>query len=149
MSYQHILAAIDFSEAAPQVLERAKTLCEQSKARLSLIHVVEYLPPLDLSGDPMTIPVTSMVDDALLKKNAQAALARFATQHQLGDCTQMVVVGVPKLEITRALEDQQIDLLVIGSHGRHGLARLLGSTARAVLNDAGCDVLAVRIKNNG
>jgi universal stress protein A len=39
-----------------------------------------------------------------------------------------------------------VDLIVLGSHGRHGLAVLLGSTARSVLNGAGCDVLAVRIK---
>jgi len=50
------------------------------------------------------------------------------------------------LEITRYADDKQADLIVIGSHGRHGLQRLLGSTATPVLHNAKCDVLAVRIK---
>jgi universal stress protein A len=48
--------------------------------------------------------------------------------------------------ILRLAEALGIDLILVGSHGRHGLASLLGSTARTVLNGAKCDVLAVRIK---
>jgi universal stress protein A len=66
-------------------------------------------------------------------------------------------LGVPQVDchiesggtgrtILRIAEEISADLIVLGSHGRHGLAILLGSTARTVLNDAPCDVLAVRIK---
>jgi universal stress protein A len=47
--------------------------------------------------------------------------------------------------VHRVAEEQQVDLVVTGSHGRHGLALILGSTANAILHGAKCDVLAVRI----
>jgi universal stress protein A len=54
--------------------------------------------------------------------------------------------GQPRQEIHRLAEEQGCDLIVVGSHGRHGLALLLGSTANDVLHGAPCDVLAVRLK---
>ena len=56
-----------------------------------------------------------------------------------------MVWGVPGQEIVRIAEQEHIDLIVVGSHGRHGLALLLGSTANSVLHHAGCDVMAVRL----
>jgi universal stress protein A len=55
--------------------------------------------------------------------------------------------GSPKQEIIRIAEENAVDLIVVGSHGRHGLALLLGSTANGVLHHANCDVLAVRLQN--
>jgi universal stress protein A len=54
--------------------------------------------------------------------------------------------GQPRQEIHRLAEEQGCDLIIVGSHGRHGLALLLGSTANDVLHGAPCDVLAVRLK---
>jgi len=51
------------------------------------------------------------------------------------------------LEIIKIAEENNVDLIIVGSHGRHGLALLLGSTANGVLHHAKCDVLAVRIKD--
>ena len=59
-----------------------------------------------------------------------------------------VELGSPKLEITRIAEENQVDLIVVGSHGRHGFALLLGSTANGILHHAKCDVLAVRLQDN-
>ncbi len=56
-----------------------------------------------------------------------------------------MVVGRPGSEIRRQAEENDADLIVIGSHGRHGIQLLLGSTANSVLHGAACDVLAVRI----
>lgn len=63
------------------------------------------------------------------------------------DC-QWLEMGSPKTEIIRVATENQVDLIVVGSHGRHGLALLLGSTANGVLHHAPCDVLAVRLQNN-
>lgn len=56
------------------------------------------------------------------------------------------VYGQPRQEIHRLAAEQACDLIVVGSHGRHGLALLLGSTANDVLHGAPCDVLAVHLK---
>ncbi len=58
-----------------------------------------------------------------------------------------MVWGVPGQEIVRLAEQEQIDLIIVGSHGRHGLALLLGSTASNVLHHAKCDVLAIRLQD--
>lgn len=59
-----------------------------------------------------------------------------------------LVWGEPKQEIVRIAEQENVDLIVVGSHGRHGLALLLGSTANGVLHYAKCDVLAVRLQHS-
>jgi len=56
-----------------------------------------------------------------------------------------VQVGSPKREILNYARDNHCDLIVIGAHGRHGIATLLGSTANAVLHGTQCDVMCVRI----
>lgn len=58
-----------------------------------------------------------------------------------------LVWGNPKQEITHIAVRGNVDLIVVGSHGRHGLALLLGSTANAVLHYAKCDVIAVRLQD--
>lgn len=146
MAYKKLLVAVDFSDAAIQVIKRAGQLAKESGATLTLLHVVEFLPPLDFAGDPITISFPD-VDEKLLVDNAKQSLQKFVDQHLDGlPVEQKAVVGIPKVEIADLLEKEGMDLLVIGSHGRHGFARLLGSTAAAVLNDCPCDVLAVRIK---
>ena len=57
-------------------------------------------------------------------------------------------MGSPKTEIVRVANENKVDLIIVGSHGRHGLALLLGSTANGVLHHATCDVLAVRLQDN-
>lgn len=60
-----------------------------------------------------------------------------------------IALGATGRTILRFASDLDVDLIVLGSHGHHGLAALLGSTARSVLNGADCDVLAVRIIEEG
>ena len=56
--------------------------------------------------------------------------------------------GVPKQEIIHIADQEQVDLIVVGSHGRHGLSLLLGSTANSVLHYAKCDVMAIRLRDD-
>ncbi|HEU5398021.1 MAG TPA: universal stress protein, partial [Gammaproteobacteria bacterium] len=53
--------------------------------------------------------------------------------------------GSIKAELLRVVTEERIDLIVLGSHERHGLALLLGSTEKSILHKAACDVLAVRL----
>ncbi|MBI3186327.1 MAG: universal stress protein, partial [Gammaproteobacteria bacterium] len=66
--------------------------------------------------------------------------------HKVEQAKQVVILGSPKLEICNYARDRNCDLLILGSHGRHGIKLLLGSTANGVLHDMPCDVLAVKLK---
>lgn len=146
MTYQHVLFAADFSEDALQVGERAKEVARQSGARLSLIHVVEDVN-IGLGGGYELLPVLSELPDQVLLQEAQAALGALAEKLGLDSVEKWVVNALSTKEgILGAAREHGADLIVVGSHGRHGLALLLGSTANAVLHGAPCDVLAVRIR---
>ena len=146
MTYQHVLFAADFSEDALQVGQRANDIARQSGARLSLIHVVEDVN-IGLGGGYELLPVLSELPDQVLLQEAQAALGALAEKLGLDDAEKWVVNALSTKEgILGAAREHGVDLIVVGSHGRHGLALLLGSTANAVLHGAPCDVLAVRIR---
>jgi len=79
---------------------------------------------------------------------AKKHLAALGDELDVAKDEQWLEIGSPKLEIVRIAEENNVDLIVMGSHGRHGLALLLGSTANGVLHYAKCDVLAVRLKDD-
>jgi universal stress protein A len=141
--YQHVLWAADFTPQALQVGARAKDIAARGGARLSLVHVIEEV---NLSVGYELVPVLPEMPNDTLRREARDALARLAEALDLEHAAQWVVTAPStKAGILETAVDHQADLLVVGSHGRHGLALLLGSTANAVLHGAPCDVLAVRI----
>lgn len=141
-TYQHILLCIDLSDESDQVAARAAALRDSSAAKLSVIHIIEPLS-FAYGGD---IPMDFSNVQAEIHKQASKQLAAFADKYAIAQSDQHIVVGRAETEIHRFAKDQQVDLVVVGSHGRHGLALLLGSTANSVLHGAACDVLAVRVK---
>jgi len=143
--YQQILFAADFSEEALRVGERAREIARKCGARLSLIHVVEDVT-ISLGGGYELLPVLPDLPDEALLQEARNALGELARRLDVADASLWVVNAMSTKEgILGAAKDHHIDLIVVGSHGRHGLALLLGSTANAVLHSAPCDVLAVRL----
>ena len=80
-----------------------------------------------------------------IQEQAQSHLGEFADQLGIPSDRQHLIFGRPDSEIQRSAEEMNADLIVVGSHGRHGLALLMGSTANGVLHRATCDVLAVRV----
>ncbi|MGY6276803.1 universal stress protein [Methylomonas sp. MgM2] len=143
--YKHVLLAADFSEHSEKVSATAKGLAEQNQATLSLVHVVENLPITDAAYGPIPFDVdlTQEWMDASKKR-----LADLGAQMGVPEQRQWLEMGSAKLEIVRVADENAVDLIVVGSHGRHGLALLLGSTANGVLHHANCDVLAVRLKDD-
>ena len=140
--YQRILVAVDFSEEGRHVVEKALQLARQDSARVSFVHVVEYTSSM-YAGD---IPLPEDLDlDRKLADQAKEKLQGLSAQHSVPDAELRVEIGAPAREIVRVAEETGSDLIVIGSHGRHGLQLLLGSTANGVLHQAKCDVLAVRV----
>ncbi|PYC24678.1 universal stress protein UspA [Aquipseudomonas alcaligenes] len=143
MPYQHILIAVDLTDECHPVAERALAIAASSGAKTSLVHIVEPMA-MAFGGDvPMDL---SMLQQQQFDQ-ARERLDTFAGRYpQLGAEQRHLAYGQPRQEIHRLAEEQACDLIVVGSHGRHGLALLLGSTANDVLHGAPCDVLAVRLK---
>ena len=144
-TYKNILIAIDFSPASAQVIDRGLQLAQQNNANVHLVHVIENILPLDFAYEPITTPDWYAETEEHILKHAQDNMAKVREKHQLDATKTEVLNGTPKIEIIQYASDHQIDLIVIGSHGRHGFQRLLGSTANPILHNAHCDVLAVRI----
>ncbi len=140
--YRHLLAAVDLSVESDQVAQRAVALRDKCGARLSLVHVVEYVP-MAYSGD-LALPDDFNLEQELLEV-ARRRMVELGERLGVAETDQYVVLGSTAKEILRIVQEQGMDLIVLGSHGRHGLAMLLGSTANAVLHHAMCDLLAVRI----
>lgn len=143
MPYQHILVAVDLTEECDPVMQRAQKLASSTHATLSVVHVVEPMA-MAFGGDvPMDL---SMLQQQQFEQ-ARERLDSFAGKYpDLGADRRHLAYGQPRQEIHRLAEEQGCDLIIVGSHGRHGLALLLGSTANDVLHGAPCDVLAVRLK---
>ncbi|MDT8384621.1 MAG: universal stress protein [Gammaproteobacteria bacterium] len=140
--YQHILCAVDLSDENIIVASRAAELANFYHAQLSLLHVVEYIP-VDLANE-LVLPQQQDIEQQLVLQ-ATNHLAALAGQIRVERLHQAVVQGSTKSEIIEYAQAQQADLIVLGRHGRHGISRLLGSVANAVLHHAPCDVLAVRV----
>jgi universal stress protein A len=142
--YKHVLVAIDFSPSSAQVLKKANSIALRNHAKLSLLHVIEYMPPIDTVYEPI-LTNTWVIDEQIINEQAQQSLQAFAKQHQLTNEQLHTRLGTPKYEISEFVKDQQCDLVVMGSHGRHGINILLGSTANALLHEMPCDILAIKI----
>jgi universal stress protein A len=144
--YQHILLAADFTEHGHEVADKAKQLSKLHQSKLSIIHILDNIPITNAAYGPI-IPFDGDLTEQLMA-SAQTQLTKIAMALDIADNDQYIEVGSPKLEIVRLAKQNNVDLIVVGSHGRHGLALLLGSTANGVLHHAECDVLAVRLKND-
>ena len=139
--YQNILAAIDLNEEADKVVEKAHQIALQNDAKLTLIHVTDPLS-YAYGGD---IPMDLSAIQKQLHDHAEERMKAFVEQQNLGAIHQLLVSGHIETEVHRVANELSTDLIVVGSHGRHGLALLLGSTSNGILHGATCDVLAVRV----
>lgn len=145
-NYKHILLAVDFFEQSEIVINRAKDLADCFKAKLSIIHVVDNLPLTDAgygADIAFSMDLTTELTDAAKKR-----MSDLAEKLEIDNNSVWLEFGSPKQEIVRVATENKVDLIVVGSHGRHGLALLLGSTANGVLHHAVCDVLAVRLQDD-
>lgn len=144
-SYKNILVAIDLSEDSRKVLQRAKEIAARNEhAKLSVVHTLE---PLGFAyGGDIPMDLTSIQDQ--LDAHAHARLKELLTDLEIPAENQYVLVGMPDSETHRLAKEMDIDLIVVGSRGRHGFQLLLGSVSSGVLHGAPCDVLAVRVGKN-
>jgi universal stress protein A len=137
MNIHHILAPTDFSASAIQAVTAAFELAQTFGAKLSLLHVIE-VPAYAIE---VALPLEALERDArrelaLLLPEAEAAYM---------DVTRLVDVGVPYQKIVETATAEQVDLIVMATHGRTGLSHLvLGSVAERMVRLAPCPVLTIR-----
>jgi universal stress protein A len=143
-TYKHLLIGLDLSSESQQVVDRVKFLFSDSQIKISVCHILEPLA-FTYGGD---IPVDLSDVQLQLEQQSKERLSACAEQLNIAEEDCHVVLGQPAREMHRIAADGAVDLIVVGSHGRHGLALIFGSTSNSVLHGASCDVLAVRIKEN-
>ena len=141
MSFRRILIAVDESPIAAHAADVGVQLATALGAEFAHVYVVD---PTQTVAPDSGVPAADLI--ALAEKDAKRLLAGFRQRAPQGNPSlEFVVVGRPAAEIVKAAKEWPADVIVIGSHGRHGLERaLLGSVAEGVMRHAPCSVLVVR-----
>jgi universal stress protein A len=147
MRYKHVLAAVDLTEEATEVLAMAREVADEHGARLSVVTVVKPLTHVYGGLDMVSYTQVSVNFEEEARAQAQAQVEALAAPVGIPAADVHVSVGSPVTQIIDDAERLGADLIVVGSHGKHGLGLLLGSTANGVLHRAACDVLTIRIKD--
>ncbi len=137
--YKNILFATDLSQETEYLIKKVHGMRGYTGAKLNLIHVVEPLP-----GYSYAYLGIEDIEGQLIQESHDA-LAKLGEQLNVPADAQWVEVGPTKTKILQLAAKINADLVMCGSHGRHGLSLLLGSTANSVLHGAKCDVLMVRL----
>lgn len=133
-----VVVPVDFSGVSIVALKTALELVE-SPADVHALHVVV---PLGNMSPGMS---WGAVDDSSRVKEVEDHFGEFLAKHDISGVTPVVRIGDPGLQIADYAEDSNADLIVITSHGRHGLTRfLLGSVAERVIRHAELPVLVLR-----
>ena len=140
-AYKHILVGLDLSTESQQVVNRVKFLFDNTNTKISVCHILEPLA-FTYGGD---IPVDLSDVQTQLHDQAKERLSALGAELNVSAEDQHVILGHPAQEMHSMAKNFNIDLIVVGSHGRHGLSLIFGSTSNSVLHGAECDVLAVRI----
>jgi universal stress protein A len=141
-----ILCPTDFSELADHATDYACALADAFKAELHVLHVVDESYQYWMAMGPNSLPLGPTPEE--IRVGAEEQMERCKRERFSNAQSPLVAtvrVGRPFLEIIRYARDQQIGLIVMGTHGRSGLTHvLLGSVTEKVVRKAPCPVLTVR-----
>jgi nucleotide-binding universal stress UspA family protein len=135
---KNVVVPVDFSEQSLEAIQTALELVA-SPANVHIVHVVVPLTTI-------TVGEAWAVEDVESRLNAaRDYLATYLKQHSIGEITSVVREGDPGLQIAEYAQSIKADLVVMPSHGRHGVQRLLlGSVAERVLRHVECPILILR-----
>jgi len=142
-SIQRILCAVDFAEYSPQVAEYAQTLAQKLGAG---VHVLYVAPTLSQYVGFQVAPssIENFVGEIL--SGAEQTMENFLQEHFTDiEVTGHVLTGYAAEEILKYAQENSMDLIIMGTHGRKGIDRILfGSVAERVVKSAHVPVLTVR-----
>ena len=145
VALKRICVPVDFSESADHALQYGITLAERFGASLHLLHVVQDIGPF--VGDSSQLGAVSTIELVeSIQRDAERELAKIpAGAGAELEVVRKVIIGNPAATIHRYAKEQEIDLLILATHGRTGLSHFfIGSVAERVVRTAPCPVLTVR-----
>jgi universal stress protein A len=140
--YNHVLIAIDTSQESEQVLHKGIELAKLYGSCVEVIHVLEL--PMPMVGE-MALVDTYFNSEEYTRVVKETMLALLKKVNLPENCLHLAV-GLPASTVVSYAANNQVDLIMTGSHGKSGLKLLLGSVASGILHKAGCDVLVHRLK---
>ena len=144
--YKKVLMALDFHSDNSAIVEKGEALVKENGAELYLIHVNEPIAvAYAADGFAFNDQIVSLQGN--IRKEAQQRMQQLGEKLGVATDHQLIKEGNPSTEIHAAVDEHDIDLIVLGTHGQKGLQLLLGSTANSVLHGVTCDVLTVRVKD--
>ena len=135
--YKHVLLATDLSEDTHSVAVEAFRQAAASEAKLSMVYVIE---PISVYGFPL------ITDQGIAKvQHVKEAMLKLCDELNISVHDKHTETGSAKNEVLALAEKLGVDLIVVGSHGRHGVSKLLGSTATGIVQGSSCSVLVSHI----
>jgi len=140
-----VLVPTDFSESARHALTYGISFAREYEAELTLLHVVENLT-VGYASDLFPVPMAEVFQE--ISGYARTELAKLGEEARAKDVTvaEVVVQGKPSAEIMRFAREAEVDMIVLGTHGKGMLDQaLFGSTTERVVRRAPCPVLTVRL----
>ena len=149
-NHEKVLVAVDFSEASVDALKQAITIAKKFEAKLLVLHVIH--DPANSPGFYISKKAGKKVFRNM-EESTRQMMEEFAGKHlkKFKDYGTFVITGLPGAQIINFAEKKKVDLIVMGTHGRGGLDRLiLGSVADKVIRGGTCPVPSVReLKSKG
>ena len=146
--YKTVAVAVDLSNESNGIIQRALDVTGKD----CTVHLVYVQEPLDsvymgvVPYGPVFVGMSEVEEN--LKKELKGRLDALGDQYGIPAQCRHFLNGAPAKEIHRFTDENQVELVVLGTHGQKGVQLLLGATANSVLHGSNCDVLAVRIREN-
>lgn len=141
-NYKCAVVAVELlSNNDRELIKRAEYMTKDLKANVILVHAITHVS-LYIEDHPEA----ALEINQAIKADAVIKMRKLGERLGIPETRQIIEAGSAKALILEIAEKNKANLIIVGSHGRHGLQLLLGSTANAVLHGAKCDVLAVRLK---
>ena len=141
--YKQILVATDFSDINRLAVKRASLLAKQDNCVLILLHVIEHFPLDDGPLSSVFSYNTKPTGDLAKQVRTKLGALKHTIDYPNVQVEFRITSKSARHEILRFAKAHEVDLIVVAPHGQ-GIIGTLGSTATGVLNNASCDVLAVR-----
>jgi len=133
--YHHILLAADLNDNSEKVIRKTRKLVELYGADLTIAHAVEPIPAY--------ANASCGEFESVIMDDARVALQKLGEVLEVPTERQQILMGPVKSCILTLAGELNVDLIIIGNHGSHGIFRLLASNIEGITHNAKCDVLTV------